>query len=166
MSRPSRTKTSMSEHVNNRTCALCFVDFEPEDEVRTIHPEKGLVFPSSHIWPDGQDDLGRRIPNNCVERHGHEPHIHEKCIPAWEDKLNVETPETREEAAEKAGITGFFMGIPGVREMIELFDDDYDAEYDYDEVWNPCPEGCSHDLDQHWEITPQVMKCRKCDCAF
>ena len=156
-----------TEHVNNRTCALCFVDFEPEDEVRTVHPEKGLVFPSSHIWPDGTTMIGTRLPNACLNSHGHEPHIHEKCIKQWEDKFNVKTPETREEAAEMADVPSFFMGIPGLEHVKALFGgDDDDIEYDDEDLsWDPCPE-CPHSMEDHWEITPQVLKCSLCDCAI
>lgn len=89
-------------HINNKTCALCLVDFELEDEVRTVEPNKGWVFPESHIWPDGKGMFGGRIPNACIDSESHlkEPHIHEKCIPQWEDKFNLRTPETREEALE------------------------------------------------------------------
>jgi hypothetical protein len=117
---------------DNTTCALCLVDFVDEEEVRPVHPTQGLVFPTSHIFPDGQDRLGRRLPEACRDNHD-EPHIHEKCIPAWEDKFNLTTPETREEAAETAGIPRFSVfGLSDTEYTAEEVADIFDSTLDED----------------------------------
>lgn len=110
-------------HINNKTCAFCFVDFEPEDKVHVVHPVKGWVFPEYHIWPDGSNAFGERIPNACLENRAHqsEPHIHNKCIDSWEDRLNLETPKDRDEA-EKLDATSpaaEFTGTTGIESFIE-----------------------------------------------
>ena len=118
---------------DNTTCALCLVDFVDEDEVRPVHPIEGLIFPTSHTFPDGLNVAsGTRIPGACRDKHD-EPHIHEKCIPVWEDKFNLETPVTREEAAETAGIPRFSVfGLSDTEytadEVSEVFDSTLDED--------------------------------------
>ena len=166
---------------DNTTCALCLVDFIDEDEVRAIHPIKGLVFPISHTFPDGLNARGGRIPGSC-KRYCDEPHIHAKCILAWEDKFNLKTPETREEAREAAGIPKFSVfGLTDAEytpdDLVKIFTPDEDeievemteaiiTEIEEEDEKPDCPIGCSHKLYLHNEVTDQVLLCSICDCSF
>lgn len=117
---------------DNTTCGLCLIDFIDGDEVRPIHPTQGLVFPTSHTFPDAINIFGSVMVGACRDKHT-EPHIHEKCIPAWEDKFNLETPATRKEAAEIAGIPRFpVFGLSNTKytaeEVADIFDDTLDED--------------------------------------
>ncbi|KKN70522.1 hypothetical protein LCGC14_0429530 [marine sediment metagenome] len=165
---------------DNTTCALCLVDFVDGDEVRPIHPTQGLVFPTSHTFPDAINIFGATMVGICRDDHT-EPHIHEKCINAWEDKFNLKTPATREEAAETAGIPRFSVfsltdAEYTADEISEIFDSTLDeedemeqaliAEVEEEDKEADCPVGCPHKLYLHKEITDQVLLCSLCDCSF
>jgi hypothetical protein len=121
----------MEHHINNRTCAFCFVDFKPEDKVHPVHPEKGWVFPEYHIWPDGTSMFGNRIPNGCLENKAHqsEPHIHNGCVNGWEDRFNLETVKDRDEAhvLDATSPAAKFTGTTGIESFIGMLKQEKDV---------------------------------------
>jgi len=157
---------------DNTTCALCLVDFIDGNEVRPVHPTQGLVFPTSHTFPDAINIFGFRMEGKCRDDHK-EPHIHEKCINGWEDKFNLETPKTREEARKTAGMPkvaafGLLGQISGLdeNEIDNSFERALLEEQELEDEKEDCPLSCPHKLDEHWEITAQVLKCKHCECTF
>lgn len=155
----------------DKECALCFKEFKEGDKVRGVHPTKGLVFHKFHTYPDGETDAGVRLPGLCRTRYT-EPHIHEECIPLWQDKFNQEPVKDKEEAIrELDNIPLFSMYTQEYikeldkeleDEMLDKMLDDLDEEV---EEWVDCP-NCPHNLTDHDEITDQVIKCPYCECAF
>ncbi len=75
--------------ISSDKCILCFEDFVENEVVRAVHEETGAIHPQTHTYPHGSNWRGNPIENACRDNHT-EPHIHNKCVPIWADKMNID----------------------------------------------------------------------------
>ena len=70
-------------------CIWCFTPFKKGDKVRSVHPTLRLVHPQYHIFPDGANASGERVPYGCINNH-YDEHLHEgECTVAYCEKVGL-----------------------------------------------------------------------------